>query len=225
MTYREMLDLLMSKGVKVNEDRRGFKADGEEGLMKFWMVRTKDEGDDMFMFCCGFDMLGNGRLVISHKEYPMDENIFESLQDAIKRNEGEEYPAERILLMPDLDYYDEHGEREMDEEERKWNEMEHFDLVVTSNSDADLYTFVALSQDGSSVLSGSLEKYADHKKGQVFLTADIRHHFDRSEPAEERIAISYDLKEFYTDAAGIIQHNLCDLCELVGAYVCRVFPI
>lgn len=226
MTYREMLDLLRSKGVRVDEDRNGFKADGEEGLMKYWMVRVKGDGDDMFMFCCGFDMLGNGRLVISHKDYPMDENIFESLQDAIKRNEGEEYPADHILLMPDLDYYTTaDAEREMDEEERKWREMEHVDLVITSNDDANLYTFVALGQEHGTVLSGSMEKLSDHNNGIVILTADIRHHFDRKEVAEQRIMISYDLKKFYADAEGIIQHNLCDLCELVGAYVGRVFTI
>ena len=115
-----MLDLLRSKGVRVNEDRNGFKADGEEGLMKYWMVRLKAWDDDMYMFCCGFDMLGDGKLVISHKEYPMDENVFESLQDAIKRNEGKEYSADQILLMPDLDYYDgADAPREDDDKERE----------------------------------------------------------------------------------------------------------
>ena len=101
-----MLDLLKSKGVQVNEDRGGYKIDSDHEFLKYWMVRTREDGDDFYMFCCGFDMLNDGKLVISHREYPVDEDIFESLMDAIVRNEGHEHEPEDILLMPDLDYYD-----------------------------------------------------------------------------------------------------------------------
>lgn len=214
-----MLDLLRSKGVRVNEDRNGFKADGEEGLMKFWMVRVKDSGDDMY-FCCGFDMLGNGRLVISHKDYPIDENIFESLQDAIKRNEGVEYPAEQILLMPDVDYYQTaDAEREDDEPE------DHFgycDVVMTSNDDADIYTFTALCDDHH-VLSGRV--YKDEDSDEVRLHGDIRQHWDIKQPEEKGRTEIYERKKFYENAVQIIEMCVCEMCEQMGREVMRFFEI
>lgn len=221
MTYREILDLLRSKGVRVDEDRNGFKADGEEGLMKFWMVRVKDEGDDMFMFCCGFDMLGNGRLVISHKDYPMDENIFESLQDAIKRNEGAEYPAENILLMPDVDYYQGKDAPRKEPEEERPEEL-YGDLVYSCNDDADIYRFIVICEDHR-VLSGSL--YKTEENNQVSLRADYRWHWDRTQPEEGGRTEVYDRKEFYLDAGRKIECLLCSMCEQVGVYVGRGFNL
>lgn len=220
MTYREMLDLLRSKGVRVNEDRNGFKADGEEGLMKFWMVRIKYEGDDISMFCCGFDMLGNGRLVISHKDYPMDENIFESLQDAIKRNEGKEYPAERILLMPDWDYY-ESADAEKEEEIPSGDGI-YADLVYSQNDDATTYPFVVLCEDHR-VLSGTLKKDEDDEEVRLF--GDIRWHWDRTQPEEKGRAEIYDRKKFYLDAGRIIEHAIIAMCEQMGVYIGRGFNL
>lgn len=217
MTYREMLDLLRSKGVRVDEDHNGFKADGEEGLMKFWMVRVKDEGDDMFMFCCGFDMLGNGRLVISHKDYPMDENIFESLQDAIKRNEGKEYPAERILLMPDLDYYESsHAPKEDDDKE-------FADLVYSCNDDANRFKYVCLTHRDGVVFSGTLER--GRVGGKVELTVDIRRHWNRNMPAEKQLSKEYDYKKFYSDAKRLTELAMIEICEQMGVLIIRGFDL
>lgn len=217
MNYREMLDLLRSKGVNVDEYRNGFKVDGEEGLMKFWMVRVKDSGDDMYMFCCGFDMLGNGRLVISHKDYPMDENIFESLQDAIKRNEGVEYPADQILLMPDLDYYD------SSESPREDDGKEFADLIYSCNDEADRFKYVCLAQWGGAVLSGTLDRCRVGDK--VELTVDIRRHWDRNIPAEKQLSKEYDYKEFYADAKRLTELAMIEICEQMGVVIIRGFDL
>lgn len=212
-----MLDLLRSKGVRVDEDRDGFKADGEEGLMKFWMVRVKGSGDDLFMFCCGFDMLGDRKLVISHKEYPMDENIFESLQDAIKRNNGKQYPADQILLMPDLDYYySSNAPREDDDKE-------FADLIYSCNDDADRFNYVCLTHEGGAVFTGTLKRgrYGD----KVELTVDIRRHWDRHMPAEKQLSKEYDYKEFYADAKGLTELALIEICQQMGVVIIRGFDL
>lgn len=224
MTYREMLDLLRSKGVRVNEDRNGFKVDGEEGLMKYWMVRLKGRDDDMYMFCCGFDMLGDGKLVISHKEYPMDENVFESLQDAIKRNEGKEYPAERILLMPDLDYYDSSEAPREESEEIEDGGGIYGDLVYSCNDDATTYPFVVLCENNQ-VLSGTLYKEVDYMDNEVRLLGDIRWHWDRTQPEEKGRTEVHDLKEFYKDAGRKVELAIIAMCEQMGVYVGRGFNL
>lgn len=224
MTYREMLDLLKSKGVKVDEDRMGFKADGEEGLMKYWMVRTKNEGQDAFYFCCGFDMLGEGRLVISHKDYPLDETVFDSLMDAIKRNytryDGTVKPLpspDNILLCPDTDYY---TMNEAPREDDKKTIMA--DLVISYNDDVRGYTYVCLIENGS-VLSGTLYRKAEGDKMRI--EADIRAHWDRREPAQENLSKEYDRNEFFTDAGRLTEMAIMELCEGMGVTIMRCFNL
>jgi len=117
MTYREMFDFLASKGVKVDfrfaTECGGVKPEEGQEFLKYWMVRTRENIDSNFLFCCGFDLIGDGKVWISGREYPLDETVFDSLMDAIKRNYDygaymfRELPRpENILLVVDDCMYD-----------------------------------------------------------------------------------------------------------------------
>lgn len=109
-----MLDYLKSKGVNVDDDNGGFTPDREDGLLQWWMVRTRTSKGKPFDFCCAFDMIGDSRLVIGGTDYPLDESVLESLMAAVKRNLGYALPEPSdILLCPDYDcYYQEQSEKD-----------------------------------------------------------------------------------------------------------------
>lgn len=112
MTYREMFNLLKEKGIHVEEDHDDLEPDGEEGLMKYWAVRTRDFPDEGYLFYCGFDLLGDGYIAINRTRYPVNDNVFETLMTEIKTMPLKSHgvmsmpqSSDDILLVPDLSFY------------------------------------------------------------------------------------------------------------------------
>lgn len=106
-----MFQSFETKGVKVRyggfDEYNGFKPKEGEEALKAWMIRVKEAGDERFTFCCGLDLVGNGKVWVSGDTFELsDPDLFDKILKVVERNERESVSPENIMMCVDYDYYD-----------------------------------------------------------------------------------------------------------------------